>query len=98
MAKIILWEQADGSISYGVAVPGKEIRMVEQFEKSQSGLKRLPDRDAAELPDKEYRNAWRANPDGTIRIDAQIKQQIINERARPSIEERLAALEAKQTR
>ena len=100
MAKVILWKQADGGISYGVPVPGKKARMIEQWEKSEigTGARRLPDMDSIDLPSKEFRNAWRANPDGSIRVDAQIKQQIIAERAKPSVDDRLAALEAKPRR
>ena len=53
----------------------------------------LPECGATDLPDREFRNAWKANPDGTIRVDAQLKQQIIEERAKLSIEDRLAKLE-----
>ncbi len=56
----------------------------------------LPECDAADLPSREYRDAWRANADGSIRVDEQIKQQIITERAKPTMEERVGALEAKR--
>ena len=98
MAKVIVWKRADGGISDGTPVPGKKARMIEQYEKTEEGKNaiRLSDRDASELPDREFRDAWRAKPDGTIRVDALVKQQIIAERAKPTTEERLVALEAKR--
>ena len=106
MANIILWERADGGISYGCPVPGRESRMIEQWEKSLGGrnARRLPDRDEAELTTSEFRNAWRANPDGTIKIDSQVKQQIIEaqspqrniEQEMESLKERIITLETKQ--
>ena len=100
MPKVILWERADGGISIGVPVLGKEARMIKQWEKTEEGKNavRLHDRDASELPDREFRDAWRANPNGSIRVDEQVKQQIMEEHAKPTMEERLAALEAKQPR
>lgn len=100
MSKVIVWERADGGISVGTPVPGKKAKMIKQWEKSLDGknARRLPDMDSADLPDREFRGAWRAKPDGTIRVDVQVKQQIMEERAKPTMEERLAALESKQTR
>ena len=100
MSRVIVWERADGGISIGVPEPGKESRMIEQWEKTEEGknVRRLPDMDSADLPLREFRDAWRAKPDGTIRVDAVVKQQNMEERGKPTLEERLVALEAKQTR
>ena len=84
MAKRILWERADGGISCGISVPGKEARMIEQWRKTPQArnAKRLPDRDSSELPDREFRDAWRANQDGTIRVDDVERAKIEVERER----------------
>ena len=76
-------------------IVGKIRREVERVVGLMVFMKEL---ESADLPSREFRNAWRANPDGSIRVDEQAKQLIIKERAKPTMEERLAALEAKQTR
>ena len=88
----------DGAISYGVSVPGREARMIKQFEKSGLGRNalRMPNMDDSGLPDREFRDAWRANQNGSIRVDAQVKQQIMEERGKPTMEDRITQLETKQ--
>ena len=99
MGIIILWESADGEISVGYPMLGQEAVMIEKWEKTARGINatRLPDRDETDLPSREFRAAWRANPDGSIRVDDTEKQKIITQRAKLTVNKRLDALE-KQSR
>ena len=97
-----LYERPDGGISVIVVAPKSRrkdddvevwlkrdvSRTIQEAEKHLGPCRLLPECDCTLLPDREYLNAWRANPDGTIRVDETEKQKIIAGRARITILEK----------
>ena len=92
----LVFEMPDGTIRVGKCFTDdhEDFAAKVLLNPEMAGAKQLPDMKDDERPSREFRNAWRANPDGTIRVDDLLIQQIIEERAKLSIEDRLAKLEA----
>ena len=53
-----------------------------EVEREYGPIEPMKECDASTLPDREFRNAWRANDDGTLRVDAVEKAKIIAARTR----------------
>jgi hypothetical protein len=96
----IVWQMPDGTIRVGVPTLkglllwGSLDRVAQRLQEavpSLRGAKRLPDCRVADLPPKAKRHAWRARADGTLFADLTVPDPPRGK----SLEERIAALEAK---
>lgn len=88
--KRIIFERPDGGITVRVPVADKPLEEIAAKNPPGRWIATL---DASELPDRAYRDAWRADPQGRIVVDPAAKARIDEERQRPTLEQRIAALE-----
>jgi len=98
MSKCRIVYKPDKSIAVIHYAPKSKLTYEQAMEKSMQGeLSGLPfdDIENTELPSREFRNAWEGEKGKKISINNTKKQEIIEKKNKPTLEERLALLEAK---